>query len=131
MSAVFFAIWQAISEVMSLIHPHASSSHGHHLAGSASSGGPWPVPILVISVSIMALVVLSAEALLHLVGAKLTPIPPPVVTHDQAATDCWSCASTVPKSNHFEEAAPATNGSQSGEQPEVPGVNPTHCIRRH
>jgi len=85
MTAITIVLWQAVSGVITLIHPDPSSGHAHRMAGSALGAGPWPVPILLISVALMILVVLGAEALLHLVGVTLTPTPPPVQPRPLAA----------------------------------------------
>jgi hypothetical protein len=71
MSVAVIGTWQAISATtFTLI--------GHGSAGLLLGGWSWPAPIIVISAAVMLLVILASEALLHLVGVRLTPTPPPV-----------------------------------------------------
>jgi len=85
MSALSIVLWQACSEVVTLIHPHTSNGHSHHSVGGTLTGGAWSAPLILISLSIMVLVVLGAEALSRLIGVTLTPTPPPVEPGDHLA----------------------------------------------
>ena len=78
MSLAVIASWQAMSEAFTFINHDASSAHGHAPAGLVLGVWSWPAPVVVISTSVMVLVILAGEALLHLVGTRLTPTPPPV-----------------------------------------------------
>jgi hypothetical protein len=103
--------WQAISEAVTLFHHQAMSTHGHRFAGGISTVGFWPAHVLVISVSIMVLVLLGAEALLHVVGVKLTPTPPPVGTDAQAAFPT-SVVSSAFKQQDSSQKIPGTDHEQ-------------------
>jgi hypothetical protein len=82
MTAVVIASWQVFIHALNLFHHHAAGGRGHHLLGNSPSVGPWRVSVIVISLSIMVFVLVSAEAFLHLLGTRLTPTPPPVVADD-------------------------------------------------
>ena len=43
-----------------------------------ASHGPGRLPIIAVSASIMLLVIATGEVLLHLVGVRPTPTPPPI-----------------------------------------------------
>jgi hypothetical protein len=107
--------WQAIGEAVTLFHHEATSAHGHRLAGSTV--GYWPAHVFVISVSIMILVLLGAEALFHLVGVKLTPTPPPVRAEAQSAL----AASEV-------SGASRHQGDRSSQRILITGTNHEQCF---
>jgi hypothetical protein len=78
MSVAVIASWQAMSKALALINHDGGSAHGHPPAGLVLGAWSWPAPLVVISASVMVLVILAGEALLQLVGTRLTPTPPPL-----------------------------------------------------
>jgi hypothetical protein len=75
MAAAIILSWEAIVEAVTVLH---AGAHAPSIGGALGGHGLWRLPIIAISASIMVLVIATAEALLHLVGVKPTPTPPPI-----------------------------------------------------
>jgi hypothetical protein len=111
MSAVVIASWQVFIQALNL-HHHATDGRSHHLLANGPSVVPWPVPVIAISLSVMVLVLVSAEAFLHLLGARLTPTPPPVIRDDSSTSPLRQMALEAFDYSHPRLAIP-TNGAES------------------
>jgi len=60
------------TSVVTPLRDHIVPVHGQRLTGI------WQAPVVLISAIIMVLVLATGEVLLHLVGTKPTPTPPPI-----------------------------------------------------
>ena len=77
MAAAIMLTWEAIFEAYTALNT-AAAVPAHPQGGILTGHGPWQLPIVAVSAAIMVLVIAAGEALLQLVGARLTPTPPPV-----------------------------------------------------
>jgi len=76
MIAAIIVTWELIFGVVTALHTAAPTrSLG---GGTLVSHGSRGLPIIAISASILVLLIATGEALLHLVGVRPTPTPPPV-----------------------------------------------------
>jgi hypothetical protein len=75
MTAAIIVTWEMIFGAAALLHTAVPAPP---LSGTPDGHGPWRLPIIAVSVSIMLLVIATGEVLLHLVGARPTPTPPPI-----------------------------------------------------
>lgn len=77
MAAGVLLTWEAIVGAITVLH--TTRVIGSRSFTSTTLGhGYWQVPVIAISASIMVLLIAAGEALLHLVGVKPTPTPPPI-----------------------------------------------------
>jgi hypothetical protein len=118
MSVTIIGIWQVITEVATLFGHHSAHIHRHHVARASFGIAPWSVPLLAMSLAIMVLVLFSAEALLHIVGVRLTPTPPPVVA--DRSSDLPSLQSAVTISGPTDSANRRPDGPAEGSGQEHP-----------
>jgi hypothetical protein len=77
MTAAVVLTWEVIVEGITIAHG-AGIIQSHGVTSRILGHGFWQVPVIAISASIMVLLIAAGEALLHLVGIKPTPTPPPV-----------------------------------------------------
>lgn len=77
MAAGVLLTWEAIVEGITVLHGTGVVSNRSFTSATLGHGF-WQVPVIAISSSIMVLLIAAGEALLHLVGVKPTPTPPPV-----------------------------------------------------
>ena len=75
MTAAIIVTWAVIFGAAALLH---TAVPARPLAGTVACHGPGRLPIIAVSASIMLLVIASGEVLLHLVGVRPTPTPPPI-----------------------------------------------------
>ena len=75
MTAAIIVTWAVIFGAAALLH---TAVPARPLAGTVASHGPGRLPIIAVSASIMLLVIATGEVLLHLVGVRPTPTPPPI-----------------------------------------------------
>jgi hypothetical protein len=113
MTAVVIASWQVFIHALNL-HHHATGGRSHHLLANGPSVGLWPVPVIAISLSIMVLILVGAEAFLHLLGARLTPTPPPVIRDDSSTSRLLQMEREAFDYSHPRLAIP-TNGAESNQ----------------
>jgi hypothetical protein len=78
MGVVLLLASTAFTDAVAAFGNHVVASPSRHLAGIFSSSGTWRVPLILVSAAIMLLLLAAGEALLHLVGPRPTPTPPPV-----------------------------------------------------
>lgn len=72
--------WECLVEAITVLHGSHPGT-GHSFSRAVLGYGIWQIPVIAVSASIMILLVAAGEALLHLVGVKPTPTPPPVSSH--------------------------------------------------
>jgi hypothetical protein len=76
MAAAVILTWEALVVAITAVH---TSAHARSVGNAAVAGhGLRQLPVILISASIMVVLLATAEALLHLVGTKPTPTPPPI-----------------------------------------------------
>jgi hypothetical protein len=75
MTAAIIVTWELIFVAATALHPAAPTRPP---GGTVAGHGSWGLPIIAISASIIVLLIAIGEALLHLVGVRPTPTPPPV-----------------------------------------------------
>ena len=75
MTAAIIVTWEVIFGAAALLHTAAPA---RPLSGTLAGHGPGRLPIIAVSASIMLLVIATGEVLLHLVGVRPTPTPPPI-----------------------------------------------------
>lgn len=76
MAAAIILTWEAIVVAVTALH---AGGHARSVGNAALAGhGFLRLPVIAVSASIMVAVIATAEALLHLVGMKPTPTPPPI-----------------------------------------------------
>ena len=75
MTAAIIVTWEVIFGAAALMH---TAVPARPLSGTPAGHGLGRLPIIVVSVSIMLLVIATGEVLLHLVGVRPTPTPPPI-----------------------------------------------------
>ena len=75
MTAAIIVTWEVIFGAASLWHTAVPT---RPLGGTLAGHGPGRLPIIAISASIMLLLIATGEVLLHLVGVRPTPTPPPI-----------------------------------------------------
>ncbi|MBO0822642.1 MAG: hypothetical protein J2P27_02150 [Actinobacteria bacterium] len=77
MTAAVILSWKAIVATADAIH---TGGQAPPVTATMSGYAIWRLPVIVVSITIMTAVLAMAKALLHLVGVKPTPTPPPVMS---------------------------------------------------
>lgn len=77
MAAGVLLTWEAIVEGVTVLHGTGVVSNRSFTTATLGHGF-WQVPVIAISSSVMVLLIAAGEVLLHLVGVRPTPTPPPV-----------------------------------------------------
>jgi len=85
MGATLIVTSEGVAVVMRELGRKITAAHGQHTAGIVVWPEIWRAPVIVISASIMVLVLAVGEALLHLVGTRPTPTPPPITAGARSA----------------------------------------------
>lgn len=78
MAAAIILTWEAIVVAVTTVH---AGGHARSVGSAVDAGhGFLRLPVIAVSASILVAVIATAEALVHLVGMKPTPTPPPITS---------------------------------------------------